>query len=126
MAAREDQPQAVVGELLHVCLLFLELQCSTEQLALLGEAALAAQPVDRAVAGRGQDPRGGAGGHAGRRPALRRHRECVLHRLLGEVEIAEEADEGGDRPSRLAPEQAVEILARSGYEALAAAAYGSA
>jgi hypothetical protein len=31
-----------------------------------------------------------------------------LHRLLGAVEVAEDAGEDGDRLSRLAPEQAVD------------------
>ena len=51
-----------------------------------------------------------------------RHRERLLHRLLGQVEIAEEADQGGHRPSRLTPEQAVEILGRGRYRAPAASA----
>ena len=42
-------------------------------------------------------------------PALERDQERVLHRLLGPVEVAEDAGEDGDRLSRLAPEQAVEI-----------------
>ena len=42
------------------------------------------------------------------RPALERDDERLLHRLLGGVEVAEDADQGRDRPSRLVPEQAVD------------------
>jgi hypothetical protein len=41
-------------------------------------------------------------------PALQCHEEGLLDRVLGELEIAEDADEGGDRPPRLAPEQTVD------------------
>ena len=33
------------------------------------------------------------------RPALDRGRERILQRLLGEIEIAEEADQGGEDPT---------------------------
>jgi hypothetical protein len=36
-----------------------------------------------------------------------------LHGLLGKVEVAEDADQRGDRPSRLAPEQAIDNRAGS-------------
>ena len=42
------------------------------------------------------------------REVIERHEERVLHRLLGAVEVAEDVGENGDRPSRLAPEQAVD------------------
>jgi hypothetical protein len=48
---------------------------------------------------------------------LERDHERLLDRLLGEVEVAEDADQGGDRPSRLAPEQAIDDIGPLGYEA---------
>ena len=78
---------------------------------------LAAEPVDRAVAGDPRDPGAGVVGDAVARPALERDREGVLNRVLGEVEVAEDADQGGDRPPRLAPEQAVDVELRLVYEA---------
>ena len=42
---------------------------------------------------------------------LRPYDERLLHRVLGECEVAEDADQGRDRPSRLAPEQALEAQA---------------
>ncbi len=41
-------------------------------------------------------------------PALERGQEGVLDRLLGAIEIAEDAGQDGDRLSRLAPEQVVD------------------
>jgi hypothetical protein len=55
-------------------------------------------------------------------PALERGEEGVLNRLLGAVEIAEDAGEDGDRLSRLAPEQTIdENVLRTGARQDAAA-----
>ena len=88
---------------------------SSAQLLLV--AARAPQAVDGPVAGRGHDPARRVAGHAVARPALERHHEGVLHGLLGEVEVAENPDEGGDRPPRLAPEQAVDLVGGGSYRA---------
>jgi hypothetical protein len=50
-------------------------------------------------------------------PALEGDDERLLDRLLGEIEVAEDPDKRGDRPPRLAPEQAVDEIAAPGYEA---------
>ena len=112
MAAGEDQPQAIVGDRAHLVLLVrLSPRChglERRQLgALVLEAALAADPVDRLVARGGHDPRGRVVGHPGRGPALKRDHERLLDRLLGEVEVPEDARQRGDRPAGLLPEQAV-------------------
>ena len=94
------------------------------ELGALGlQRALAAQAVDRLVARDPRDPGAGVVRDAVARPALERDDERLLHRLLGGVEVAEDADQGRDRPSRLVPEQAVDddLIA---YE-LASAAAGS-
>ena len=57
---------------------------------------LAADAVDRAVARGGHEPRARVRGRALARPALRGDRERLLRGLLGEVEVAEEADQRGD------------------------------
>ena len=57
----------------------------------------------------------GLRGSAALGPDLERDEEGVLHRLLGEVEVAEHADERRDRPSRLLAEQAVDGLVRRAY-----------
>ena len=52
--------------------------------------------VDRAVARGCDDPRTGVRRHAVSRPALGRAEEGVLYRVLGEVEITEDAAEDRD------------------------------
>src|SRR5439155_16768580 len=66
--------------------------------------ALPAQPVDGPVAGRGGDPGARVGRQAGGRPPLEGHGEGVLDRLFGDVDVTEEADQGGGGPARLRPE----------------------
>ena len=61
--------------------------------ALRSEGLLAAEPVDRPVPGRGDDPGAGVRRRAVAGPALERGREGVLHRVLGELEVAEDAGE---------------------------------
>ena len=92
MAAGEDQLQPLVGE---TRLLHLVLHClgRLEQARLLGEDTVAAQAVDRAVAGRDRQPAAWIGRRAVARPALGGDRERLLSGLLGEVEVAEEADQ---------------------------------
>ena len=70
----------------------------------------------------------GLSGSPRSRPALERDQERVLHRLLGAVEVAEDAGEDGDRLPRLAPEQAVDEdgLRSSGASASEVAAPASA
>ena len=129
VAAGEDQPQAVVGELLalHGLLLCLRPQPleAGEDLGLHLERALAAQPVDRAVAGDPGDPGARVVGQPVARPSFERNHEGVLNRLLGEVEVAEDADQARDRPPRLASEQAVERPFTNRYDAEAPCATGS-
>ncbi len=61
-------------------------------------------------------------GRAVSRPPLERDDEGLLHRLLGEVEVAEDADQARDRPPRLVPEQAIdELIGRFAQERAAAA-----
>ena len=93
VAAREDELEPLVreGRVVHRVLHRLG---DLEQPRLLGVGAFAAEAVDGAVARRRHQPGAGARGHALARPALRRDRERLLRGLLGEVEVAEEADEG--------------------------------
>jgi hypothetical protein len=73
----------------------------------------APQAVDRAVARGAHDPAPGVGRDPVARPALHRRGERLLNGLLGKVEVAEDPDQGGDRPSRLTPEQAIDFRAGS-------------
>jgi hypothetical protein len=70
----------------------------------------AADPVDRAVARRGDDPRSGIRRRPVARPALRGPDEGVLDRILGEVEVAEDAAEDRDATRTLIPEGAGEVV----------------
>ena len=103
VAAGEDQPEPVVG---HGPLLLRRgtarrvraVQVMGLRVPLAADR-LAAQPVDGPVAGGRDDPRAGTGRLAVRRPPGGRHGERVLDRFLGGVDIAEEADQGGDAPA---------------------------
>jgi hypothetical protein len=113
MAAREDQPQAVVGDPAHVDLLTAERAERLERLelrGLLAQRPFAAQPVDRTVARRRRDPRAGVVGDAAARPRRECLRERLLDRVLGDLEVAEDADQRRDRPAGLASEQPVDDL----------------
>ena len=122
MAAREDQPEPIVRDGAVVDLVLLARGHERLQLAhLVLEPAGAPDPVDRLVPGRRRDPRTGVAGQPALRPDLERDQERVLDRLLGEVEVAEDADERRDRPPRLLPEQAVDGLVRRAYRRASAA-----
>jgi hypothetical protein len=113
MTRREDQPQPLVRDRAHRLLVLVVAAAERAQVGLErrpapGEAPFAPQPVDRPVARGRDDPGGGIVGQPALGPALERDQERVLDRLLGAVEIAEDAGEDGDRLSRLAPEQTVD------------------
>ncbi len=109
VAAREDQAQRVVGDLLA----FVPARGavgnrfdSRRDVAVDRlEAGAAADAVDRLEAAGGDQPRHRVGGNAVARPLLDRGLERVLHRLFGEVEVAEQADQRRQHLARVAPEQ---------------------
>src|SRR4029078_4603848 len=69
--------------------------------------------VDRGVAGRGRDPRPGIPRHALDGPGLERPGEAILHRLLSEIEVAQDPDQRRNRPTRLLAEEAIDELVSS-------------
>jgi hypothetical protein len=93
VTAGEDELEALVGEgrLVHAVLRH---ERRVQQAGLRGQRPIAADAVDRAVARGGDQPARRVPRDAVARPALRRDRERLLRGLLGEVEVAEEADEG--------------------------------
>ena len=107
MAAGEDELEALVRDLDVLEVVFHGLG-PIQELGLGGEGAVAAQPVDGAVAGRRQQPGARAGGGPFARPALRGDRERLLGGLLGEVEVAEEADQVGEDESPVVAEGLLE------------------
>jgi hypothetical protein len=111
VAAGEDQPEPVVGDAAHVGLVSserLERFERAELCRLLTQDLCTPQSVDRAVARGRRDPRAGVVGDPAFGPHPHRLRERVLHRVLGQVEVAQDADHRRDRPALLGPEQAVD------------------
>src|SRR5215207_1067575 len=109
MAAGEDEAQPFVGDRAHVVLLLgSKLLQAGEQLGLSREGALAADAVDRAIPRGGNDPRGRVARRPVARPALECGRERVLHRVLGELEVAEDADQNRDGASPFLAEEGLD------------------
>jgi hypothetical protein len=77
-------------------------------LGLGRERAIATNAVDRAVARCGYEPGARVIGRPIARPALGGDRERLLGGLLGEVEVAEEADQAGEDASPLVAEDLLE------------------
>ena len=94
MAAREDQLEPLVGN--HSLLVGGERLHTCEQLGLAGEGLLTANPVDRPVPRGCDDPGAGVPRRPLPRPQLGSTHEGVLDRVLGEVEVAEDASEDRD------------------------------
>ena len=107
MTAREDELEPLVGDrrLVHGLLCRLG---HVEQSRLRREGAVAADPVDRAVAGGGHEPGARVRGRPVARPALGGDRERLLGGFLGEVEVAEEADQACEHAAPLVAEDLLE------------------
>ena len=75
---------------------------------------LTAQAVDGAVAGGRGDPAARVRRQPGRRPPLARDDERLLDHLFGDVDVAEETDQGGDDPAGLLTEDPFEVGAVDG------------
>ena len=111
MATGEDQAQALVGNRLG--LLELGGIKSREQLRLAPERLLAPDPVDRAVARGRQEPGAGVRRGALARPAVESRREGLLNRVLGQVDVAEDAGEDREGAPPLLPENGLDYTAAS-------------
>jgi hypothetical protein len=79
-----------------------------EQAGLRRQRAIAADAVDRAVARGRHQPCARIGGRPLAGPALGGDRERFLSGFLGEIEVAEEADQGRDDTAPLVAEDLVE------------------
>ena len=79
-----------------------------EHAELGGEDPFAADPVRGSVPSRPHQPGAGLRGDAVARPALGGDRERLLGGVLGEVEVAEDADQGGQDAAPLLAEDLVE------------------
>jgi hypothetical protein len=67
-------------------------------------ASLAAEAVDRSIAGSDRDPAARVRRQAVARPCAQGDGERLLDCVLGEVDVAEGADQGGDRSAGLLAE----------------------
>jgi hypothetical protein len=107
MAAREDQLEPLVRDrrVIHDVLRGLD---HVELAHLLGERLIAPEPVERTVAGGGDQPGARILGRPVAGPALDRDRERLLRGFLGEVEVAEEADQGSDDAAPFVAEDVLE------------------
>jgi hypothetical protein len=114
VAAGEDQLEPLVGD--DSLLVVRERFGPREQFRLPRERLLSADPVDRRVPGRRHDPGARVARRSVTRPALGGADEGVLHRVLGEVEITEDAAEDRDRAGTLVAVGTDELL----YEATSA------
>ena len=70
---------------------------------------LAAQAVDGTVAGGRRDPAARVGRQAVARPLAQGDGERLLHRILGDVDVAEDADQGGHRSAGLLAEDPADL-----------------
>src|SRR5689334_216691 len=115
MTASEDETQSIVAHgtlLVHlVDGLFVRIEQHCLRMPVVARR-LATQAINRAIASRRDNPAHGARRHSARRPALDRRQECVLNRLLGGVDVAEEPNEHGYRSAVLLAEDALDVRQR--------------
>jgi hypothetical protein len=107
MTAGEDQLEALVLDLRVLDLIHGRLG-SLEQPRLLGQGALAPESVDCPVAGGCEQPADRVRRNPIALPTLGGDRECLLSGLLGEVEVAKEADQRGKYPAPMVAEDVLE------------------
>ena len=94
VAAREDELQALVRERcrVHGCL---SGSAGGEEAGFRRQGPLAADGVRCSIPGRRHQPGAWIAGHAVARPAMGGDGERLLRGFLGQVKVAEEADQGG-------------------------------
>jgi hypothetical protein len=107
VAAGEHELEPLVWQG-HLIRLVLDGLGNVQEAGLRGQRSVAANAVDCAVSGRRHEPEPRVGRDAVARPAFRRDREGFLRGFLGEVEIAEEADEGSEDAPPLVAEDLLE------------------
>ena len=118
VATGEQEPETIVRDLVHVDSDRLELGDLRGGLGLRPADAVAAELVDRAVASRGDDPGLRVVRHPAAGPRTERDLERVLDRLLRQVEVARDADQGSHRPPGALPERPLEGSERVGHPSM--------
>src|SRR5688572_2776888 len=110
MAAGEDQSQPVIFNTSVYCVV----RCSFEgisDLFLRGiEPCAPAQCINGFESSRGNQPGAGIGWHSFLWPVLQRCRKSIMHRILSQIEIAEQADERGENATGFRPVKRIQIL----------------
>ena len=115
MAAGEDQAKPVVLDPVGVAdrgVLRVSFQPQGQLGDRLVEPCAAAEGVDGLEPAGGDEPGAGTGRHAVPRPALDGRRERVVERLLREIEVAEQPDEGGEDAARVGAVDRVDRVPR--------------
>jgi len=114
VAAREDEAQLIIGYRrdLELGLWAMSLLIQTDrkgQFAAFGfDDPEVPEPVDRLASGGHGEPRARRRRHAVLGPGLEGGRESVLERILGELKVAKEADQGCQDGAGLRPEDPIE------------------
>jgi hypothetical protein len=107
VTAGEDELQALVRKRRGVHRYLSTIVCD-EQAELGGEGSVAADAVRRSVSSRPDQPGAWVAGDAVARPSVGGDRERLLRGFLGEVEVAEETDQGGQHAAPFLAEDLVE------------------
>ena len=111
VAAGEDQPQPVVDDralVVHRWLLVLGVQAREvgQALGAIGHRPVPAQAIDRPPPRGRRDPRPRVGGNPVAPPHRDRRLERVLDRVLGQLEVADLSDQGGQDDRALVAKRA--------------------
>ncbi len=106
MAAGEDQPQPVIGQVGRLVeggflAAARKLERRLQRAAGPPIQAVPAQPVERLVAGGADQPGPRLRRRAGARPLRQRRGEGVLQRFFRQVEVADQPDQGREDPPAL-------------------------
>ena len=116
MATREDEAESIIGDG-HVVLWWPRVDraqvrfdrgVAREHLGLLGQSFPTTDAIDRPVPRRRRDPRSWVVRHATLRPGFERRDERVLDGFLGEVEVAQHADQRRDGAALLLAKDAID------------------
>jgi hypothetical protein len=116
VTAHEDQAQPVVVHWTLLGRLVAGVQEGGLGVPVLARR-LPTEAIDRPAARSRDDPSRRARWQPGRRPPLHRRGERVLDRLLGHVDVAEDAHHDGNRASVLVAEHAVDLGSIQGRHA---------
>ena len=110
VTAGEDQAKPIVGHIVHIApvvALGMQLRCH------IGGGGIktrhATLRIDGTKARGGNQPCARIRRNAVTRPSIQTHAERIVQRLLGEIEITEEADQRGQYPTRFSAVQCIDL-----------------